>query len=42
MLSKQGPSEFPWPGKSIDKTLKFLLEKNCSAKDQTIWDRPLP
>ena len=41
MLFKQGPSEFPCPGKSIERTLKFLFEKNCSVKDQTICERPL-
>ena len=28
--------------KHRDNTLKFLLEKNCSVNDQTMWDRPLP
>ena len=42
ILSKHGPSEFPCPGKSIDKTLKFLFEKNCSVRDQTICVKPLP
>ena len=35
-LSKQGPSELPCPGKSIDNTLKLLFETNCSVRDQTI------
>ena len=42
ILSKQGPSELPCPGKSIDSTLKLLFEKNCSVRDQTICERPLP
>ena len=42
IVSIDGPSEFPCPGKSIDKTLKFLFEKNCSVRDQTMCERPLP
>jgi hypothetical protein len=42
IVSIQGPSELPCPGKSIDNTLKFFDEKNCSDNDQTIWERPLP
>ncbi len=38
----KGPSELPCPGKSIDNTLKLLFEKNCSVRDQTICERPLP
>ena len=42
MLVRHGPSDFPWPGKSIAKMLKFLFDKYCSVKDQTICVNPLP
>ena len=42
IVLRQGPSELPCPGRSIDNTLKFLFEKNCSTNDQTICERPLP
>ena len=33
---KHFPSEFPCPGKSKERTLKFWLDKYCSVSDQTI------
>ena len=39
ILSKQGPSEFPWPGKSSDNTLKFSGQKPTEKNENEKYER---